>query len=177
MCHFCRNGTVWKIFDISRRSTELQRKGPVKYHGFPQPLPEAKIELIIFLVNLQDHSREIETKSKTKMLSLNWCAGQDTSVEVFDGCLGMDQNKMAKPSRLSRQALYASLKEVRIYEAITPRLPCEQLVHPTPNEREINCSQGTPRFEPKFFSSSLFVIRVNLLHPYPSLFLCGLFFY
>ena len=47
------------------------------------------------------------------MLSLNWCVGQDTSVEIFDGCLGMAQNKMAKPSRLSRQALYSSLKEVR----------------------------------------------------------------
>lgn len=60
----------------------------------------------------QDHSREIETKCKTNMLSLNWCAGQDTSVEVFDGCLGASSSKMAKPSRLSRKALYASLKEV-----------------------------------------------------------------
>lgn len=53
------------------------------------------------------------------MLSLNWSVGQDTSVEVFDGCLGMAQNKMSKPSRLSRQALYASLKEVRFYEGVT----------------------------------------------------------
>ena len=50
------------------------------------------------------------------MLSLNWCVGQDTSVEVFDGCLGMAQNKMSKPSRLSRQALYASLKEVSFFK-------------------------------------------------------------
>ncbi|KAJ7373700.1 hypothetical protein OS493_011309 [Desmophyllum pertusum] len=61
---------------------------------------------------MQDHSREIETKCKTKMLSLNWSAGQDTSVEVYDGCLGMAPNKMAKPSRLSRQAMFSSLKEV-----------------------------------------------------------------
>ena len=56
------------------------------------------------------------------MLSLNWYVGQDTSVEIFDGCLGMAQNKMAKPSRLSRQALYTSLKEVRIYEGVTSHL-------------------------------------------------------
>lgn len=61
---------------------------------------------------MQDRSREIETKCKTKVLSLNWSAGQDTSVEVFDGCQGIAPSKMGKPSRLSRQALYASVKEV-----------------------------------------------------------------
>lgn len=60
----------------------------------------------------QEPCREIETKCKTNVLSLNWCAGQDTSVEIFDACLGTSPNKLAKPSRISRQALYASLKEV-----------------------------------------------------------------
>lgn len=60
----------------------------------------------------QEGPREIETKCKTKMLSLNWAAGEDTSVEVYDGCLGIAASKMAKPSRISRQALFASLKEV-----------------------------------------------------------------
>lgn len=60
----------------------------------------------------KESPREVETKCKTKTLSLNWAACQDTSVEVYDGCLGMSANKMAKPSRLSRQSLYASLKEV-----------------------------------------------------------------
>ncbi|XP_015767401.1 PREDICTED: double-stranded RNA-specific editase 1-like [Acropora digitifera] len=61
----------------------------------------------------QGQCREIETKCKTNVLSLNWCVSVDTSVEIFDGCLGTFPNyHLAKPPRISRQALFASLKEV-----------------------------------------------------------------
>lgn len=61
----------------------------------------------------QGQCREIETKCKTNVLSLNWCVSVDTSVEIFDGCLGTFPNyHLAKPPRVSRQALFASLKEV-----------------------------------------------------------------
>lgn len=83
----------------------FSNKLPGSYHVNHPKLEEGHLVM-------QDGTREVETKCKTKVLSLNWSAGQDTSVEVFDGCLGIAPSKMGKPSRLSRQALYASLKEV-----------------------------------------------------------------
>ena len=78
-------------------------------------------------------------------------------MEVFDGCLGMAQNKMAKPSRLSRQALYTSLKEVRIYEGVTSRLVRLKFILD--------------------FSSWSFGIRVNLLVLSWCIITSSLFFY
>lgn len=73
----------------------------------------------LYVCLLQGQCREIETKCKTNVLSLNWCLSVDTSVEIFDGCLGTFPNyHLAKPPRISRQALFASLKEVMSFKSL-----------------------------------------------------------
>ncbi|EDO36903.1 predicted protein [Nematostella vectensis] len=58
-----------------------------------------------------DSPRDVETKSKTKNLTLNWCLGDEKRAEVLDACLGRDPNNRV-PSRLSKMAIYANFLEV-----------------------------------------------------------------
>ncbi|KAK3731140.1 hypothetical protein QZH41_018340, partial [Actinostola sp. cb2023] len=57
-----------------------------------------------------DSARQVETKHKSKNVSLNWSIGDEDRAEVIDACLGRSSSK--PPSRLSKTKLFASLKEI-----------------------------------------------------------------
>ena len=57
-----------------------------------------------------DSARQVETKHKSKNVSLNWSIGDEDRAEVIDACLGRSSSK--PPSRLSKYVISVTMVTV-----------------------------------------------------------------